>query len=374
MSHRLKRRKKVLHPLAERTFAAFAPFVNVKCCGVKSSEGNPVYTTTQEQWDLYRRWRAGARNLFTAKGHKFDPRIGRDYLSKYKIDRQLRSGRPYYYTGGREGQTNITVDIDAHRPWQIDVEHVLAVVKDFLGEENLFVVPSDRGYHAELKIDYAGLTWKQANAVFKQFGAALHEYAKGKGCLCDIEIKGTITESDDHYGTLAKLPCYGEWTERRLAEYERLPVKSVKWLQAAIPALWERTDEAAARETKAICEELRRPQEVREALSLPTAPANRPCYAAGQLLELHQELACRRDAAAFDGTGLAGQLPSLVFRGRGKRAGAASAGCPALLVTGRRRGAAGLRGGPGVQDPDAARPAAGRTGRRGARVPGLQRH
>ena len=44
------------------------------------------------------------------------------------------------------------------------------------------------------------------------------------------EVKGTITLDDSHYGSLAKLPCFGAWDEDRLAAFVATPPRRLDWL------------------------------------------------------------------------------------------------------------------------------------------------
>src|SRR5438270_10309518 len=69
-----KRKKKPKNPpslLAQQTFAAFEPFINVFDPGICLEE--PFHTITKEAWELNKRHKAGEKSLYDRNGKQFSP-------------------------------------------------------------------------------------------------------------------------------------------------------------------------------------------------------------------------------------------------------------------------------------------------------------
>jgi hypothetical protein len=230
---RARQSKPKTSELARTTFRALEPWVNVWCWGDTyqlPGETKIGYTITQEMWELFRRHRAGERGLRYPNGYRFQAwHVGANKLQARDIQHMLDGEKRVYFTGGRRGQTILMVDVDAHTDEQDDPDRTCKLICDFLGD-CVFVVRSSRGYNLFLKIHYGGLGWEDYNKGVKEFEARLKAYCRANGCKCGVEVKGTITVDDSHYGSLAKLPCYGPWDEERLAAFVATPPRRVDWL------------------------------------------------------------------------------------------------------------------------------------------------
>lgn len=238
---------------ATRTFDSLRPWINVECGGKwyvpEDGTPSPIYLIKQEALELDRRWKRGERILFykpNKKGKRspFYPSDLKAHLRPQHIDEMIAGHCKYYYTGGRFGWTLVMIDVDAHEPWQTDARETMLQIVDLLGPENCFVVESTRGYNVFVKWEYRKpqpfqvwrpSDWKEANKTISALQAVLKRATADR--LSCVEVKGTITVSSRHYGSLAKLPCYGVWSEDRLREFRDLPVVDTAWMQAQIEKL-----------------------------------------------------------------------------------------------------------------------------------------
>jgi hypothetical protein len=216
--------------LAGRTFEALRPYVNVRSPG-RWWGGAPRHAVTREMRALLARHKAGERNLRYANGRPFSP--GHAHAAKLTA-RDVQAaidGAKIYFTGGLRGLALVYIDIDAHQPWQTDVEETQKVVCDFLGMPGrLLVRPSDRGSNVYLALDYRGLTYGSYNRLLRDLGDGLARLTAH--CKCTVEVKGHVRHGD-YSGTLAKLPCYGgatPWTGEDLGRLERLRPLPFQWL------------------------------------------------------------------------------------------------------------------------------------------------
>jgi hypothetical protein len=229
--------------LAKRTFAALAPFVNIEQCGRWypgrfREPGHPIYMVTQEQWELYARLRDGEQPRYP-DGRPFRIwHVTSGILSPRLIQKMMDGEDKLYYTAGVFGYALAMVDEDAHEDWQDDVDDLHRDVCRLLGADNLFVVKSARGINSHLKIDFGGHTTLQLNDLLRRLQACLKKQTVHRRSVVEVKGKAGVDRSD--YGTLAKLPCYGEWTEQRLAEFQAAPVKTFAWLKALVEDMEKR--------------------------------------------------------------------------------------------------------------------------------------
>jgi hypothetical protein len=118
--------------LARQTFHAFKPFVNVYQCGrwhqrFDRTKSGPIFMITQEQWRLFHAHYQGQRTPGFSPKH-----VQANYLGPRHVQAMLE-GSKYYYTGGNQGLAMCMVDIDAHEPWQDDLDRTCEYVTDLLG-------------------------------------------------------------------------------------------------------------------------------------------------------------------------------------------------------------------------------------------------
>jgi hypothetical protein len=255
-------RRQEASDLATRTYDSLAPWINVECAGKwhipEDGQGHPIYLVRQEAYELARRWKTGERFLFYKNGCRFYPSHLRPRLRPKHIDEMVAGRCKYYYTGGRHGRTLVMIDVDAHEPWQTDARETADQVVALLGPENCFVVESTRGYNIFVKWLYRETTpfqvwgvlaWTKANKTILALQSALKRFTARR--LSCVEVKGTITISNQHYGSLAKLPCYGAWSEDRLREFRDLPVVDAVWLEDKIKQLNQGQERPANETVKA---------------------------------------------------------------------------------------------------------------------------
>jgi hypothetical protein len=194
-------RKKQISQLALDSFEAVEPFINVFDCGI-SSGNSPFHLITKEDWLLFARYKAGERNLTYEGGHKFNPYLDvvRNIYSAKHVHSHIEERQISYYTSGKRGLGLLYLDIDAHHPWQTDEYEAKRVLQTLFPFG--YFRASTRGQNGFLKVRYASI--EQFNALAGNLQAILQKYFLSLGLLCDIEIKGTITNGKS--GKLAKLP------------------------------------------------------------------------------------------------------------------------------------------------------------------------
>jgi len=258
-----RRTRRPTSDLAKQTFKALEPYINRWCCGewVEYFDKHgvlvkrPDYLITQEQWALFRRYQAGERNLTYDDGNPFQAQhVGMGCLSAKHVEQMIEGRSKVYQTGGRDGKAMPYLDYDDHHTFQTDSTEACRLLTAFLGERNLFRVQSARGINQHLKLNYDQTPWKAVNRAILDFGIAANRFVKAHGIWCDVETKGTISTTDDDYGMLAKLPCYGGWSSERLDEFKATPEQTIGWLRGATAALIEATDQDAADRQIALCE------------------------------------------------------------------------------------------------------------------------
>jgi hypothetical protein len=129
------------------------------------------------------------------------------------------------------------VDEDAHEDWQDDLADLHEDICQAIGEANMFFVPSTRGNNCHVKIDYRGHTYHEYNEALDKLQRLLKQLTASRKCV--VEVKGKVGNRQ-HYGTQAKLPCYGVWNEQRLQEFMDTPIKPFAWLLDIIKRLESR--------------------------------------------------------------------------------------------------------------------------------------
>jgi hypothetical protein len=246
--------------LGQHTFDSLQPWINVGCGGKwhvpMDGDPHPIYLIKQEAYDLGKRWRNGERFVCYYDGSRFFPSHLRSHLRAKHLDEMIAGQCKYYYTGGRHGRTLVMIDVDAHESWQTDARETLDQVVELLGADKCFVVESTRGYNVFVKWQYLepkpfmvfGVeTWRRANKTISGLQSALKAFTAHR--LSCVEVKGTISTSSQHYGSLAKLPCYGAWSEDHLREFCDLPVVDTAWMQAKIEMLKQNSPEPTTTKT-----------------------------------------------------------------------------------------------------------------------------
>lgn len=235
--------------LAKRIFSALSPFLNPYGCGemVEYRKLNPQTNKqewlkhpqpylTKEDWDRYRK---GQRGLC-----KHNPRMFHaGKLSIGKIEKAMR-GNKIFGTGAQKGLMTFMVDHDDHEPWQTDSKMTVACLNDLYGN-SLFDCPSDRGEHQFGKMDYTGHTSQEVNQLLRDLQKAQQEYCSFKGFNTTIEVKGQIAEQsfieEGKHGLMAALPVKELCAEKRLSEFEALPIRSFAYWQSIVDTLREKT-------------------------------------------------------------------------------------------------------------------------------------
>ena len=61
-SHRKAKKQDEISQLAQDSFEAFKPYINVFDCGLACDDG-PFHLITKEEWRLYSRWKKGERGI-----------------------------------------------------------------------------------------------------------------------------------------------------------------------------------------------------------------------------------------------------------------------------------------------------------------------
>lgn len=111
-------RKTYTTQLAKDTFEALAPWLNIFGCGFEDcnvphdEEPHPAYMITQECARLYARAKAGETDLHYDDGGPFEKQhFGAGILRAGDV-RDCLHGQKLYDSGGRDGQTITTLDIE----------------------------------------------------------------------------------------------------------------------------------------------------------------------------------------------------------------------------------------------------------------------
>ncbi len=262
-----RNRKNHVSQLAQHTFEAFAPFINVFDCG-GSYFGGVYHTIPKETWQLYARHKQGEKNLRYEDGEEFNVYLDvvRNIYSPLHVQKHLTDGELSYYTSGKRGLGLLYLDIDAHHDWQQDQYRAKATL------ETLFPFgyfrASKRGQNGYLKVRYSSI--HEFNRIADELQANLRKLFLHLGILCDIEVKGTITHKRKS-GRLAKLPFATKpasamrdqsdnWDSGQLERFKSCPIANVRRVNLIGEKLAALASEERIRQTREI-KELRLAQE-----------------------------------------------------------------------------------------------------------------
>ena len=244
-----KSKKNSVSDFAQATFDAFEPFINIFDPG--ASFDGPYHAISKEDWELFRRQKAGEKPLFYPDGTKFHPynHVIRNIYSPEHVQKHICGNEVSYCTSGRKGLGLFYLDTDAHKPWQTDEAHAKALLQSFFAFG--YFRASGRGQNGYLKIRYSSID--EFNEAAHQLQATLKRLFLHSQILCDIEVKGTITH-DGKSGLLAKLPFTTKaqqhkrdetdsWDGRQLELFKGCPIVGIRWVEQIARQIEEQIDE-----------------------------------------------------------------------------------------------------------------------------------
>jgi hypothetical protein len=234
-----KKKRKNPSRLAARTFSQWKKFINVLHCGYWFSNPKPPakpgprFSNAKADWELFERYKGGERPR-NRYGEKFEPWHLRQMRANH-LDDAMRGDR-LYYTSGTKGFAALMVDIDAHNG-ETDLAESFCDIITIIGKENCFPEMSERGGHAFILLDCQGKSSEEVNQLADQLQARLKNALAHRQCA--VEVRGKIRVGNDkgEAGTLARLPVREDWSEDRLQEFIRTPVKTYSWLQELVALL-----------------------------------------------------------------------------------------------------------------------------------------
>jgi hypothetical protein len=221
------------------------PYINICNCGEwyyppDGSRPHPIFSVTDQQLEMLRDLNAGQQPYYPS-GRRFERwHVKAGDLTPIKVDEMIRGYKKYYYTGERRGRCIFMVDLDCHEDWQDDLAAMYEDVRLVLGEGTFFFVKSSRGLNLHVKLDYHTRTPAEVNDALDKLQTLLKQYTARRKCA--VEVKGKIATGDNK-GTLAKLPCYGSWTEADLVRFQCQDPVSWVWLQDLIRRLQAKVQE-----------------------------------------------------------------------------------------------------------------------------------
>ena len=281
--------------LAQDSFDAFKPFINVFDCGIHY-HGSPIHVITKEDWNLFRRHKAGEKNLQFLDGTRFNPYLDivRNIFAPKHVHQHIEESETTYFTSGKNGLGLLYLDIDAHHEWQTDEYKAKSVLKKLFPFG--YYRASPRGQNGYLKVRYNSIS------EFNQAADCLEKDLKRLflhlGILCDIEVKGTITHKSKS-GTLAKLPfnttfgCHMRdetdyWNYPQLRLFQACPVVNARRVEHIVVRLQPQLDDESIRKCQEYKRQLSSEQEKTEDIPLsepitPTAPMSPPLPDVGGL-------------------------------------------------------------------------------------------
>lgn len=146
-------KEKRISQLAQDSFDAFEPFINLCDCGISIGYG-PFHLITKEDWELFRKQKAGERNLVHKDGEKFRhyQDVLRNIFSAEHVDKHIEEHQTTYFTSGKRGLGLLYLDIDAHHAWQTDEYRAKAFLEKVF--PSAYFLASNRGQNGYLKIRY----------------------------------------------------------------------------------------------------------------------------------------------------------------------------------------------------------------------------
>ena len=233
-----RKKKNEISQLAQDSFVAFEPFINLYDCGLKGYDG-PFHLIPKENWRLNGRHKAGEKNLVLEDGSKFVPYLDivRNIYSPKHVHEHIEEHQTTYFTSGKQGLALLYLDIDAHHPWQTDEYRAKSILEKIFPQG--YYRASNRGQNGYLKIRYNDI--EEFNETANELQASLRRLFLHLGILCDVEIKGTITYGDKS-GRLGKLPFQQKsgsnkrdetdsWNYPELEKFKACPLVSVRTIQ-----------------------------------------------------------------------------------------------------------------------------------------------
>jgi hypothetical protein len=251
---RRKKKKDAISQLAQDSFEAFKPFINVFDCGFKGDNGI-FHLISKEDWRLHRRWKSGERGIRYPDGSKFNPylHVVRNIYSAEHAHRHIDHREISYYTSGRNGLGLLYLDVDAHHEWQTDEYRAKEILKELFPA---YFRASNRGQNGFLKVRYTSV--HKFNQVADYLESTLERLFLHLGILCDIEIKGTATDKGKS-GRLAKLPFTTKypcnmrdetdsWNYPQLELFKSCPILNIRRVEQIARRLEVRIDEEAVRQ------------------------------------------------------------------------------------------------------------------------------
>lgn len=201
-SKRKKKHRNEPSKRAQDSFEALQPFINAFDCGLIWRE-SPFHAITKEDWNLFRRHKAGERNLCYPDGRTFNPYLDvvRNIFGPEHVHQHIEYDETTYYTSGKKRLGLLYLDIDAHHGWQTDEYRAKAVLKKLFRFGYFRASPG--GQNGYLKVRYNSIF--EFNRAAGSLQQRLRRLFLHWGIFCDIEVKGTITHRGKS-GSLAKLP------------------------------------------------------------------------------------------------------------------------------------------------------------------------
>jgi hypothetical protein len=258
-----RKKKREISQLAQDSFEAFRPFINVFDCGNVFID-SVVHLITKRDWEFYERHKAGERGLKYPNGTKFNPYLHIVcciYSPKY-VHEHISEHETTYHTSGRKGLGLLYLDVDAHHDWQKDEYKAKAVLEKVFPFG--YFRASKRGQNGYLKVRYNSI--QEFNDVADSLECRLKRLFLHLGILCDIEVKGTITDKGNS-GRLAKLPFNTKprrgmrdetdnWDSDQLEKFKACPIVNVRRVDRIAGQLEVGLDEEKIQRTQKIKERL----------------------------------------------------------------------------------------------------------------------
>lgn len=242
--------------LAESTFAAFAPYINVYDSGVKDVVGldadgelafDVFHVITRDDWRCWREYKAEKRagrtpNVVKKNGKCYSPYLDvvQHILSAKHCEDAINGGNRRYYTSGKTAYGMLYLDTDAHCDFQTDAAAGSVLLRRAF--PMAFSCDSARGKNDLVKVYHAGRI-EDFNALATRLEAALQRLFNRHHILCDVEVKGTIT-TPTLSGKLAKLPWNKNWSFHDLKRFKACKVISIADLEYIVTRLEAMRDDA----------------------------------------------------------------------------------------------------------------------------------
>jgi hypothetical protein len=249
-----KKRNTDLPTLAEESFRAFEPFLNIFDPGRRGTVC-PYHTIARDTWTLHAQYKDGLKPHHE-DGRPFHPffDVKRHVYSVEHVQQHLDRREVGYYTSGKHGKGLLYLDVDAHHDFQTDEHRARELLQQVLPA---YWRTSRRGQNGYVKVQYERIGDFNKLAEFE---AHVRRWLRSHGVLCDFEIKGTIT-TEESSGRLAKLPFGNKcpcdmrdesdsWNFTQLMKFEESPVLNPAFVKRQFEKLVVDEDKAAFYEAK----------------------------------------------------------------------------------------------------------------------------